>query len=141
MIEFLGMRHLALRVSNIEQSVDFYSKAFGMRPFGASKLPRGLMPMVSPNLNDQITLMEAGKSGETSRELGAPGETGGIDHFGFVVSADTDMDELREHIVNAGATFIKSHDVAPGVPSEFFKDPNGYVFQITRFPDGVLEMG
>jgi len=70
MIAFEGMRHIALKVADVERAARFYEKAFGMRRF-------------------------AGKR---------------------------------------GATYLRHHDIAKGVPSVFFRDPDGYTFQIIRFP-------
>ncbi|HTX51007.1 MAG TPA: VOC family protein [Caulobacteraceae bacterium] len=132
MVRFVGMRHLALKVSDVERSARFYESAFGMRRFGG-KGGRPVIPLVSPNLNDQITL-----SSETVGEAGSndarPGEQGGVDHFGFVVSPGSKLDEVVERLTACGATFLRRHEVAKGVPSLFFRDPDGYLFQVTRFP-------
>jgi hypothetical protein len=66
--------------------------------------------------------------------LGQLGEHGGIDHFGFMVSAGSRLDDVRERVVAAGGTYLRRHDVDKRVPSLLFTDPDGYVFQVTRFP-------
>ena len=134
MIRFQGMRHIALTVSDPERSAQFYEKAFGMRRFGPAKYDGILVPLVSPGLGDQISLTRAGAEGETDRPLGKPGEQGGIDHFGFIVSPGTDLDAVKKRLVEAGATFRGRVDIARNAPSLFFSDPDGYVFQVTRFP-------
>jgi catechol 2,3-dioxygenase-like lactoylglutathione lyase family enzyme len=132
MVRFLGMRHLALKVADVEQSARFYQEAFGMRRF-AAKRGGDVIPLVSPDLKDQITLSRADE-GEAGPVEGRPGEQGGIDHFGFLVSPATKLEDVKERLTAAGATFVKRHDVAKGVPSLFFRDPDGYLFQVTRFP-------
>lgn len=134
MIRFQGMKHIALTVSDTERSAQFYERAFGMRRFGPTKYGGVLVPLVSPGLGDQISLNREGTPGETDRPLGQPGTQGGIDHFGFVVSAGTNLDAVKEKLVSCGATFLRRVDLAKGVPSLFFSDPDGYVFQVTRFP-------
>ena len=128
-----GMRHVALRVADVERSARFYEAAFGMRRFGAAKAGGRVVPLVSPWLRDQITLSED-EAGESGDGLGAPGTQGGLDHFGFVVSPWTRLARVEQRLVGAGATFLRRHDIAPGVPSLFFRDPDGYLFQVTRFP-------
>jgi catechol 2,3-dioxygenase-like lactoylglutathione lyase family enzyme len=133
-IRFKGMRHIALRVGDVEASARFYEQVFGMRRFGPPKHDGCFIALVSPSLRDQISLSGARASGETERELGQPGEHGGIDHFGFIVSPGTRLDDVRGRVTAAGGEFLHRHDVGKRVPSLFFRDPDGYVFQVTRFP-------
>ena len=134
MARFKGMRHIALKVADVERSADFYEQVFGMRRFGPPKHDGQFIALVSPGLKDQISLSTAAGSGETGRVLGQPGEQGGIDHFGFLVSPGTALDDVRRRVERAGGTFLRRHDVDKRVPSYFFTDPDGYVFQVTRFP-------
>ena len=134
MVRFRGMRHIALKVKDVERSARFYEDVFGMRRFGPPKHEGRFVALVSPNLRDQISLSSDAESGETERVLGQPGDQGGIDHFGFLVSPGTRLDEVRERVSAAGGTCSGRHDVDKRVPSLFFADPDGYVFQVTRFP-------
>jgi catechol 2,3-dioxygenase-like lactoylglutathione lyase family enzyme len=131
---FKGMRHIALKVSDLERSARFYEQVFHMRRFGPPKHDGRFIALVSPGLKDQISLSVAAESGETARALGEPGEQGGIDHFGFLVSPGTALDDVRKRVEAAGGAFLRRHDIEKRVPSYFFTDPDGYVFQVTRFP-------
>lgn len=133
-MKFLGMRHIAIVVSDLKRSAKFYMDAFGMIPFGPVKNEGRTMPLVSPRMRDQITLVTKEEEGEAGHNLNEPGVHGGIDHFGFFVSAGTNLDRLRTKIEKAGGTFVGRADIAKWVPSLFFRDPDGYLFQITRFP-------
>jgi catechol 2,3-dioxygenase-like lactoylglutathione lyase family enzyme len=133
-VRFKGMRHIALTVADVERSAHFYEEVFGMRRFGPPKHSGRFVAMVSSNLRDQISLSCDTDSGETERVLGQPGDHGGIDHFGFLVSAGSRLDHVRDRVVAAGGTFLHRHDLDRRVPSLFFADPDGYVFQVTRFP-------
>jgi catechol 2,3-dioxygenase-like lactoylglutathione lyase family enzyme len=128
------MRHIALKVSDVERSTRFYCEVFRMRPFGPAKHDGRFMALVSPNLRDQISLSTDEGSGETERALGQPGEHGGIDHFGFIVSPATRLEAVQARVETAGGVYLGRHDVDKRAPSLFFKDPDGYVFQVTRFP-------
>jgi len=134
MVRFQGMRHIALKVSDIERSAGFYEQVFRMRRFGPPKHDGRFIALVSPGLKDQISLSAASESEETGRLLGRPGEHGGIDHFGFLVSPGTALDDVRRRVEAAGGTFLRRAEFGKGVPSCFFADPDGYVFQVTRFP-------
>lgn len=129
-----GMRHIAIVVSDLERAASFYQDGLGMFPFGSPKHAGTVLPLVSPGLRDQITLVSESSRGETGRQLGKPGEQGGIDHFGFVLGAGTDLDAFRARMEDAGARFVERVDIAPNVPSLFFTDPDGYLIQFTRFP-------
>jgi catechol 2,3-dioxygenase-like lactoylglutathione lyase family enzyme len=131
-MRFLGMRHVALKVADVERAARFYEQAFGMRRF-AAKRDGNVIPLVSPDLKDQITVSSADE-GEVGPLSGRPGEQGGVDHFGFLISAGSRLEEVKTRLTAAGATFVRQHDVAKGVPSLFFRDPDGYLFQVIRFP-------
>jgi catechol 2,3-dioxygenase-like lactoylglutathione lyase family enzyme len=133
-VRFKGMRHIALKVTDVERSARFYEAVFGMRRFGPPKHDGRLIALVSVNLRDQISLSSDMDSGETDRVLGQPGEHGGIDHFGFLVSPRTRLEDVQTRVVAAGGTYLRRHDIDRRVPSLFFADPDGYVFQVTRFP-------
>jgi catechol 2,3-dioxygenase-like lactoylglutathione lyase family enzyme len=133
-VKFRGMHHIALKVHDVERSAELCERAFSMRRFGAAKRSGDVVQLVSPDFSDQITLSSATLSGETGRSPGQPGEHGGINHLGFNISPRTPLDEVRKRLVGCGATFLCRADIHPKVPSLFFKDPDGYVFQVTRFP-------
>jgi len=132
MISYRGMRHIALKVADVERSARFYEAGFGMRRF-KGKYGGAFMAMVSPGLRDQISL-SIGDDSEAGGKTGRVGEQGGIDHFGFVLSPGSNLGAAVERLTAAGATYLHRHDIAKGVPSVFFRDPDGYVFQIIRFP-------
>ena len=128
------MRHIAIVVSDLERSAAFYQSALGMIPFGPPKHAATVLPLVSSGLRDQVTLMAESSQGETGRKLGKPGQMGGVDHFGFVLAAGTDLDAFRSRMEAAGARFVERVDIAENVPSLFFTDPDGYLIQFVRFP-------
>ncbi|HTU38121.1 MAG TPA: VOC family protein [Acidimicrobiales bacterium] len=106
MVRFKGMRHIALKVADVERAARFYEEVFGMRRFGPPKHEGRFIALVSPKLRDQISLSSEKGSWETERVLGAPGEHGGIDHFGFIVSPASPLDDVRERVVAAGGTML-----------------------------------
>lgn len=133
-MKFNGMQHLALTVSDLDRSTAFYEQAFGMRRFGPAKHDAQLVPLVSPGLKDQISLSTPDLSGKIERPRGTPGQSGGIDHFGFSVAPGTPLEKVRRHMVSCGAVYLGRVDIDQRVPSLFFEDPDGYVFQVTRYP-------
>lgn len=138
MVHFEGLRHLHLKVADIERSARFYESGFGMRRF-AVKNDGKLIALASPGLRDQLTLSE-GAEGESGAAAGSPGEHGGIDHFGFLLSPGSSLDDSVDQLVRAGATFDRHHDIASGVRTAFLRDPDGYRFQIVKFPRGTKQL-
>jgi catechol 2,3-dioxygenase-like lactoylglutathione lyase family enzyme len=59
---FKGMRHIALRVRDVERSAHFYEQVFRMRRFGPPKHGGRVIALASPGLKDQITLSTAADS-------------------------------------------------------------------------------
>ena len=133
-MRFTGMNHIALTVADLERSAKFYKTAFGMRDFGHEAPGRSFLPLVSPDLAMQISLSSTRAWSETGRDPGNPGEQGGIDHFGFTVAPGTNLEQLQQRLVACGAVFLRRYEIGHRVPSLFFADPDGYIFQVTRWP-------
>jgi hypothetical protein len=51
-----------------------------------------------------------------------------------VVSPGTRLEDVQQRLEACGAAFLGRFDIDKRVPSLFFSDPDGYVFQVTRFP-------
>jgi len=137
MARFLGLRHLHLKVADVERAGRFYERGFGMRRF-AVKQDGKLVALVSPGLRDQLTLSEGARGGEVDPEAPARiGEQGGIDHFGFLLSPGSDLDGAIARLVELGAKYVKHHDIGAGARTAFLRDPDGYLFQLVRFPRGT----
>ncbi len=79
MINNRGMRHLALRVSDVARAAEFYERVFGMR----------LVWQPDP---DNIYLSSG--CDNLALHRGAPGDpnAGALDHLGFVVPSITDLE-------------------------------------------------
>ena len=133
MVTFTGIGHLHLKVADVERSARFYEEGLGMRRMGM-KHDGKLIAMFLPSSVDVLTLSEGATGAEVDHESVDIGAQGGIDHFGFALSEDSDLEEAVARLVSAGATYLHHHDIAPGVPTAFVRDPDGYVFQVWRLP-------
>jgi catechol 2,3-dioxygenase-like lactoylglutathione lyase family enzyme len=139
MVRFTGIGHLHLKVADIERAARFYEEGLGMRRMSV-KHDGKLIAMFLPPSVDVLTLSEGAIGAEVDHESADIGAQGGIDHFGFVLSEDSNLEEAIERLTDAGAKFSHHHDIAPGVPTAFLRDPDGYVFQIWKLPKGAAEM-
>ena len=118
-----GIRHVALHVRNIERSIEFYA-VLGMtiewRPDARNAyLTSG---------TDNLALHEI--------EEGAIGDSGGLDHFGFLVSTPEEVDSWAQRLQNRGVGLVqlpKTH--RDGSRSIYFRDPDGKLIQLLHHPN------
>jgi catechol 2,3-dioxygenase-like lactoylglutathione lyase family enzyme len=122
-----------LKVRDVERAVRFYEDGFGMTRV-MDKHDGQMVILSTPNGGDVLTV----SSNELMPELAGTanpaqdraGDNGGIDHFGFSLADQTEFDAAIEQLCTAGATVLTRDELAPGWPTAFLRDPDGYVFQI-----------
>ncbi|MBT4963761.1 MAG: VOC family protein [Francisellaceae bacterium] len=118
----LGLRHIALRVNNIEACVDFYTQVLGMKleykTEGYAYLTTG---------DDNISLHEDGTIQFSSPQR--------LEHFGFSCSCPGDVDEWFSHCKKNNAN-IQGPPNTFGVGTRGFSvfDPSGNEVEFTYHP-------
>ena len=121
MIKTCGLTHLHLVVKDIQRSLDFYQKVFGMEVrFWAGD---GLVFLNTPGSNDLIALHEA-------EEDQATGSSGGILHFGFQLDKKADLESAISEVIAAGGALKKRGEFTPGMPFAYVSDPDGYEIEL-----------
>jgi catechol 2,3-dioxygenase-like lactoylglutathione lyase family enzyme len=125
----VGMRHVHLKVRDVERSARFYEDALGLQRAGA-KYDGAMLMLTVPGQDDLLTLSDARRGGDVDNSTGHIGENGGIDHFGFSLAERNTLDEVIERVVAAGGELVRRFEIAPGFPSAFVRDPDGYAFQL-----------
>ena len=121
---FLGLRHVALNVRNVRQSLDFYSKVLGMK--------LEWMP------DEQNAYLTSGHDNLALHELPQGSETGpvqAVHHIGFVVQRPQDVDVWADRIRSFGVPLAaepKTH--RDGARSFYFRDPDGLLIQLIYHP-------
>jgi catechol 2,3-dioxygenase-like lactoylglutathione lyase family enzyme len=118
MIRTLGLTHLALTVSDLERSFQFYHDVFGM--LAIYREPNFIQAQ-TPGSRDVLVL-------ETGTEQ--VGESGGIKHFGFRLTDARDIDKAVTAIERAGGKIKHRGEFCPGEPYVFFADPDGYEIEV-----------
>jgi len=117
-IQTYGLTHIALAVRNAEQSSRFYRDVFGaVEVFRGA----GFIQMQTPGSRDVIVLDE---------NAPAPGQAGGIIHFGFRLVDPNDINAAARAVEHAGGTILRQGEFCPGEPYLFAKDPDGYEIEI-----------
>ena len=79
MITNRGMRHLALRVNDVDRAAEFYARVFGMRLVWQPDPDNAYLSSGCDNL---------------ALHRGAPGDAsaGALDHLGFIVASVADLE-------------------------------------------------
>ncbi len=121
MIKTSGLTHIHLMVRDIQHSLDFYQKVFGMKvKFRAGD---GLVFLNTPGSNDLIALHQA--------EVHEPtGSSGGILHFGFQLDKNADLESAIAEVVAAGGVLKKRGEFTPEIPFAYVADPDGYEIEL-----------
>ena len=123
MITNRGMRHLALRVSDVARAAEFYARVFGMR----------LVWQPDPD----NTYLSSGCD-NLALHRGAPGDpnAGALDHLGFVVPSISELE--------AGWQWAQAEQLdivhplrhhRDGSVSFYIRDPDGNVIQLLFEPN------
>lgn len=123
--EFKGMRHIALKVGNIERSKAFYREFFGLEVVWEPD-PKNVY--LSSGC-DNLALHELPRGSETS----SAGQQ--LDHFGFVVESVERVKELEEEFRTRGVKIVHPFKVHRDNSASFYcTDPDGILIQILYEP-------
>ncbi len=122
MIKNSGIRHLALRVADVERAVEFYSRVFGMKLVWQPDPDNAYMSSGSDNL-----ALHHGSYGHADVQS--------LDHFGFIVPTVEDVEAAYVWARGAGLDIVhplKHH--RDGSMSFYIRDPDGNVIQALYEP-------
>jgi catechol 2,3-dioxygenase-like lactoylglutathione lyase family enzyme len=125
--EPLGIRHVALRVHELERVRDFYVDVLGYRVEW------------SPSPDECYLTRDTGDNLALHRRDTAPTDAsrreGVLDHFGFVVRRAEDVDAYYAHFVARGVPCEKPPRThRDGARSFYARDPEGTVVQVIYHP-------
>jgi catechol 2,3-dioxygenase-like lactoylglutathione lyase family enzyme len=122
--QFLGLRHVALNVRDVQKSRDFYCDILGMQ----------LEWLPDPD-NAYLT---SGQDNLALHKLPAgvePGPIQSVDHIGFVVRRPEDVDNWAVRIRNSGVPLVQDPRThRDGARSIYFRDPDGLLIQLIYHP-------
>ncbi len=120
----LGLRHIALNVSDVARSVEFYCRVLCMQ--------------VEWKPDEDNVYLTSGTDNLAIHKLpdGAqPGVVQKVHHIGFVVNQIQDVDEWADRIQSLNIPFAqppKTH--RDGARSFYFSDPDGMLIQLLYHP-------
>lgn len=123
-----GLRHLALRVTDLGRSRAFYEKLFGMRVVWQPDEDNLYLSSGSDNL-----ALHQIPAGELTQYRSGRGQF--LDHFGFIMESPESVDRLFEEVERTGARIVqppKRH--RDSSYSFYLADPDGNMIQVLYEP-------
>ena len=114
-----GLTHIALKVRDIERSVEFYRDVFGCKTM---YLETDFAQITTPGSSDVIVFERSKKAGRAKGD--------GIIHFGFRLTEPIDIEIVRSAVEAAGGKVKEFGEFQPGAPYLFFDDPDGYEVEV-----------
>jgi catechol 2,3-dioxygenase-like lactoylglutathione lyase family enzyme len=121
---YLGLRHLALNVMQLEKCRDFYCDLLGMQ----------IVWQPDP---DNIYLSSGTDNLALHRAKHAFQENAmqHLDHLGFFLSTPDDVDEWHTYLAHRGVTILAPpKDHRDGTRSFYCSDPDGNTVQMIHYP-------
>ena len=122
MVKTAGLSHIQLVVRDLDRSLAFYTRVFGMKE--QFREGKHMVFLSTPGAHDLITL------NQDLKNLKRAGDNGGMNHFGFRLIDAAEMDAAVVDVTNGGGTLIARGEHAPGVLYAYVKDPDGYVIEL-----------
>lgn len=122
MVRTLGLTHIHLVVRDLERSLAFYTRVFGLEE--RAREGRHMVFLNTPGTADLITL------NESAREVDVAGVNGGVSHFGFRLADAADLDGAVAEVEGAGGKLLSRGEHLPGVRYAYVRDPDGYVIEL-----------
>jgi catechol 2,3-dioxygenase-like lactoylglutathione lyase family enzyme len=124
-----GLRHLALKVTDLARSRKFYEELFGMKVVWEPDPENVYLSSGADNLAlHQIPAADAARRGSAKDQL--------LDHLGFIMDSPASVDRLLKQAERAGATIVKpAKQHRDGSYSFYMADPDGNVVQVLYEPN------
>lgn len=123
-----GLRHLALKVTDLARSRKFYEELFGMKVVWEPD-PENVYLSSGP---DNLALHQI-PAADVARYRSAGDQL--LDHLGFIMDSTASVDRLLKQAERFGATIVKpAKQHRDGSYSFYMADPDGNVVQVLYEP-------
>jgi len=121
-MELQGMRHIALRVSDMARSRRFYVELLGLKVVWEPDADNVYLS----SGEDNIALHAAKGNFDAPQRL---------DHFGFILATKAAVDKAQDELKKKGVTISKAaKDHRDGSRSFYASDPDGNLIQFLYLP-------
>lgn len=124
-----GLRHLALKVTDLARSRKFYEELFGMKVVWEPDTENVYLSSGPDNLAlHQIPAADVARYRSAGDQL--------LDHLGFIMDSTASVDRLLKQAERFGATIVKpAKQHRDGSYSFYMADPDGNVVQVLYEPN------
>jgi catechol 2,3-dioxygenase-like lactoylglutathione lyase family enzyme len=123
----LGLRHVALNVTDVQKSKEFYTEILGMRMVWEPDPANAYLSSGSDNL-----ALHERPSGEKLETLQS------LDHVGFTVESAEEVRAWADYLERKGVTVAKPpRNHRDGSFSLYLRDPDGNLVQILYLPEAL----
>ncbi len=135
-----SLHHLALTVTDLDASVEWYSRVFDVKPAMDVPHPGGVGRVL---LNDDQSLVLVLHHHDTNDGEQFAETRTGLDHFGLLVSSREDLERWQDHLAEHGVERSAAADrplTQSPITDEFYgsvltvRDPDNIPFEIFSLP-------
>ena len=120
--------HIGLQVDDLDESVEFYTRLFGVEPT-LRRADYAKWMLEDPRVNFSLDTHGEGEAGSA--------------HYGIQVDSQDELEEMRDHIDTAGMARADQDDLVCGYQLQhksWVTDPHGLMWE-TFFTEGVVDGG
>ena len=135
-----SINHLALTVSDLVRSTEFYDRVLGFMGYARVEVPEATQQLMKTQLhawaspNGSITLRPAKAESEgKAHDRDAPG----LNHIAFNADNRADVERLHSLLQDIGARILDppaDYPYFPGYFAVYFTDPDGFKFEYVFWP-------
>ncbi len=125
MVRTYGLTHIGLAVRDMERSLRFYERLFGVEVLYRDE--RSIQVQTAESRD--VIVFE-----QDRRKAGAPG---GVSHIGFRLRDPDAISGAVRDAKDAGGKILRQGEFVPGEPYVFVSDPDGYEIEIWFEPQAA----
>ncbi len=126
-----GFNHVATMTADLDRYLEFYERIFGAEVVATMDAegdhPR--MAIVNMGGDSALNVFEVPHDSIVG-DRAKMGGRGPIDHYAFAVSSESTLMEIRDRLVEAGASPGEVTRFGPSLLSVFFRDPDGAELEV-----------
>ena len=135
--ETSGFNHVATMTANLERYLQFYGDVFGAEVItimdAEGDHPR--MAVVNMGGGGALNVFEV-PADSIVGDRTKMGGRGPIDHYAFAVASEKKLLEIRDRLVERGASPGEVTQFGPALLSVFFRDPDGAELEVAFLKGG-----
>jgi glyoxylase I family protein len=135
-----GINHLALTVTDLDRSAEFYDEVLGFAGYSRVEVPEETQQTMKTRLlawespNGAVTMRPAkGESAHKTHDRNAPG----LNHLALAAESRADVEHMHEMLKEMGAQILDApaeYSYFPGYYAVYFTDPDGLKLEFAYLP-------